>query len=256
MNIDFELLLTLAMLLTGLGWLLDALVFARKREAQAKMPLWAEYSRSFFPILLTVLLLRSFFAEPYRIPSGSDKPTLLVGDFLVANKFAYGLRLPVLHTKIFQVGEPQIGDIALFRFPTNPSVNLIKRIIGVPGDHISYINKVLYINDKKAPQVLLGNTVDSNGEGTPWPVEIRQENLRGIIHKIYTRPNIPAEDFSVVVPAGEYFAMGDNRDNSYDSRYWGFVSEKDLVGKAFAIWFSWNNDDHSIRWKRMGTLIH
>jgi signal peptidase I len=257
MNFDFELLLTLITIISGLACLMDALVFARKRQQGSKMPLWAEYARSFFPILLVVLLLRSFFAEPYRIPSGSDKPTLLVGDFLVANKFAYGLRLPVLHTKIISVGEPQLGDIMLLRYPVDPSMDFIKRVVGTPGDHISYINKELYINGKPATQTVVGTATDESEDGTrKWPVEVREEDLNGIKHLIYINPDVPAQDFSVVVPPNQYFAMGDNRDDSNDSRYWGFVPEENLVGKAFAIWFSWNNDDHSIRWNRMGTLIH
>jgi signal peptidase I len=257
MNFDFELLLTLLALLTGLGWLLDACVFAPRRRLQMKkMPLWAEYARSFFPIFIIVLLLRSFLAEPYRIPSGSDEPTLLVGDFLVANKFIYGLRLPVLHTKIVPIGEPKTGDIILFRYPVDPSKDYIKRVIGVPGDHIRYIDKVLYINGRLIPQTLTGSAIDEDGDGQQWPVEVREETLNGIAHKIYIRPDRPAQDFDVTVPANEYFAMGDNRDDSNDSRYWGFVPEANLVGKAYALWFSWNSDKYSVRWKRIGTLIH
>lgn len=259
MNLDFELFLTCATIITGLGSLADVLFFApqRKRAAITHVPVWAEYARSFFPILLLVLILRSFIVEPYRIPSGSDKPTLLVGDFLVANKFAYGLRLPVLHTKIYQVGEPQTGDIILFRLPQDPAKDLIKRVVGMPGDNVSYIDKVLYVNGKEATQTALGQTTDRNFSNEAfWPVEIRQENLAGIVHKIYVRPDVPAQDFSVVVPPGQYFVMGDNRDNSNDSRYWGFVPEANLVGKALGIWFSWNNDQTNVRWQRIGTRIH
>lgn len=258
MNFDFELLLTSVTLLAGFLWLVDAFFFARQRAQQnKKMPLWAEYARSFFPILLIVLLLRSFFAEPYRIPSGSDKPTLLVGDFLVANKFAYGLRLPVLHTKIIAISEPKTGDIALLRYPLNPSVDFIKRVIGMPGDHVSYINKVLYINGRAATQTPLGTATDEDETGLEhWTVNVYEENLNGVKHKIYIRPDVLDQDFSLVVPAKQYFVMGDNRDDSNDSRSWGFAPEENLVGKAFAIWFSWNADNHSIRWNRMGTLIH
>lgn len=258
MNLDFELVLTSLTVLAGVLCLVDACMFAPKRHQQhAHMPLWAEYARSFFPVLLIVLLLRSFIAEPYRIPSGSDKPTLLVGDFLVANKFAYGLRLPVLHTKIWAINEPKTGDIVLFRYPVDPSEDFIKRLVGMPGDHISYINKVLYINGVAMPQETVGHAIDENETNGPqWPVEIRQENLNGIKHLIYVRPDVAAQNFSVIVPPGEYFAMGDNRDNSNDSRYWGFVPEQNFVGKAYAIFFSWDNVVHSVRWDRIGTLIH
>ncbi len=256
MDFNFELILVLAVLITGIIWLIDALFFARKRNPQTKLPLTVEYAKSFFPVLLIVLILRSFLIEPYRIPSGSDEPTLLVGDFLVANKFLYGLRLPVLHTKILQRQEPKIGDIVLFRYPVDPSENFIKRVIGGPGDRISYTNKVLTVNGQVATQKALGAATDENEDGQTWPVNVAEENLNGVVHKIYLRPDVPAQDFSVVVPAGHYFAMGDNRDNSNDSRYWGFVPEQNFVGKAYVIWFSWDNDAKRIRWQRLATLIH
>lgn len=259
MNFNFELILTVAVLITGIVWLADVLVFApaRSRAGTTKVPLLAEYARSFFPVLLIVLLLRSFLLEPFRIPSGSDKPTLLVGDFLVANKFVYGLRLPVTHSKITQGTPPKIGDITLFRYPMDPSVNFIKRIIGGPGDQISYTNKVLTVNGKEAKQTYIGTAtdVDESGEHS-WPVQVMEEDLNGIKHKIYVRPDAPVQDFSVVVPPGEFFAMGDNRDNSNDSRYWGFVPEANLLGKALMIWFSWDSDKNKVRGDRIGQLIH
>jgi signal peptidase I len=257
MPFDFELILTLAVIISGLIYLADVLMFAKQRPADAKVPILIEYSRSFFPILLIVLILRSFLAEPFRIPSGSDKPTLLVGDFILVNKFDYGIRLPVLHTKIVAMGEPKIGDIAVFRYPLNPSVYYIKRIVGVPGDRISYINKTLYINGEEMPQTVVGVATDHNQSGEPrWPVQVRAEDLAGIQHKIYIRPDVLAQDFSLTVPPGHYFAMGDNRDDSNDSRYWGFVPEQNLVGKAVYIWFSWDGEQNTIRWSRMGTKIH
>lgn len=257
MNFNFELILTLAVIVSGLIWLLDALYFSKQRRAAGitAQPGWVEYGRSFFPILLIVLLLRSFLAEPFRIPSGSDEPTLLPGDFIVVNKFHYGLRLPVSHTKFFSLAEPKTGDIAIFRYPINPSVDFIKRIIGVPGDTITYINKVLYINGKKAPQKFLADAEDKDEAGNLWPVKEKQEDLPGKSHKIYLRSDAPAQDFSVVVPPGQYFAMGDNRDDSNDSRYWGFVPEENLVGNAMVIWFSWDGDKHQVRWARMGEKI-
>lgn len=258
MTFNFELFLLVVTLLTGLDCLIDWLFFAesRRQNGITKVSLRLEYSRSFFPILLVVLLLRSFLIEPYRIPTGSDEPTLLVGDFIVANKFIYGLRLPVFHNKIVTIGEPKIGDIALFRYPVNPSQDFIKRIIGGPGDRISYINKILYVNGKEASQQLLGTAVDKGENGDTWSVEERLEDLNGIRHKIYVRPDVPAQDFSVVVPPGEYFAMGDNRDDSNDSRYWGFVPEQNLVGKAFAVWFSWQGERPYVRWSRVGTPVN
>lgn len=258
MNFDFELILTLIVILAGVISLIDLIFFAPKRKKQgvAKVPWAAEYARSFFPVLLLVLLLRALIVEPFRIPSGSDEPTLLVGDFIAANKYTYGFRLPVLHNKILAVDEPHLGDIILFRWPVNPSKNFIKRAVGVPGDTVSYVNKVLFINGKEAKQTTLGTATDKDdATGQSWPVEVREENLNGIKHKIYVRPDVPAQDFSLVVPPGQYFAMGDNRDDSDDSRYWGFVPEQNLVGKAFLIWFSWDNDPYRIRWERLGTRI-
>lgn len=255
MNFDFELALTLVVILCGLITLVDVFYWApyRKQLDITKPPLIIEYSRSFFPMLLVVLLLRLFLAEPFVIPSGSEKPGLLVGDFIVANKFSYGLRLPISHTKIFHVGEPVLGDTTVFRSTVKP--RLVKRIVGVPGDHVSYINKVLYINGAPAIQKLLGQTIDQESVDNKRTVELKEENLMGIKHAIYIHPDVPAQDFSVVVPPGHYFAMGDNRDSSNDSRYWGFVPEQDLVGKAFLIWFSWDNDAHRVRWNRMGMVI-
>jgi len=259
MDLDFELILTIAVIITGLGYLIDLFIYEPKRREKGTthVPLVLEYSRSFAPILLVVLVLRSFLAEPFRIPSGSDKPTLLVGDFILVNKFAYGLRLPVLRDKILSNRDPKTGDIIVHRYPVNPSQYFIKRVIGMPGDHISYINKVLYINGVAAPQTSLGTAMDADESGnTTWPVEVREEDLAGVKHKIYVNPSDPAQDFTAVVPVGQYFVMGDNRDNSNDSRYWGFVPEHNLVGKAFAIWFSWNGDEHKVRWSRIGELIH
>ncbi len=272
MNINFELILTVAVLITGMIWLLDVLFLAsrRKRKVAAAaaanvseeqlqklgtMSLIVEYSRSFFPILLIVLLIRSFLVQPFRVPTGSLEPTVMPGDFIAVNQYAYGLRLPVLHTKALKVGEPKVGDIVVFRWPPNPSIDYVKRVIGVPGDHVVYKNKVLYINGKKAPQTLIGDAFDIEPQ-TPVPVLEKQEDLMGVKHMIFVRPNYnESGDFSVVVPKGEYFMMGDNRDNSSDSRFWGFVPEHNIIGKAFLVWMSWDSHDKSVRWKRIGTVI-
>lgn len=263
---NFELILTLATLIAGVIALIDIAVVAKRGKqpmGEAASPALlarsynhlAEYSRSFFPILLLVLLFRSFLFEPFRIPTGSLEPTLLVGDYILVNKFAFGLRLPVLHTKIFSINEPKVGDIVVFRYPHDTSVDYIKRIIGIPGDHIRYVDKVLYVNDKQAPQQLIDSKF-INDLLQPGTVLEKQEDLLGIKHDIYQRTAAPAVDFDVVVPKGQYFAMGDNRDDSSDSRYWGFVPEANLAGKAIRIWFSWNNDEKKVRWDRIGHRIN
>lgn len=258
MSFNFEFFLTTAVVISGTIALVDVLVFAprRQRKKNAHPSVLVEYARSFFPILLLVLLLRSFVAEPFRIPSGSEKPDLLIGDFIVANKFSYGIRLPVLHKKIISIGEPKRADIVVFLWPKDTSTYFIKRVIGLPGDVITYQDKVLRINGQLAPQTLLGEQTDQDGANEQWPVLLKRENLLGVQHDIYVRPDQVATDFSVTVPPGNYFVMGDNRDNSLDSRYWGFVPEKDLIGKAMWVFFSWDNEQHRVRWDRLGMRIY
>ncbi|MBV8801863.1 MAG: signal peptidase I [Gammaproteobacteria bacterium] len=268
MNFNFELILFYAVVLCGLITLFDMLFLAKKRQAafakkslqqpsEMKLPFIIDYARSFFPILLIVFLLRSFLYEPFRIPSGSLEPTLLTGDFILVNKYDYGVRLPVIHKKIFSFNEPKRGDIIVFRWPPNPSVDFIKRVIGLPGDHISYIDKTLYINGNKIPQTLLENTTNLDGSGDTLQVEKKEEDLMGIKHAIFQNPNRENDDLKdIVVPENMYFVMGDNRDDSADSRYWGFVPERNIVGKANVVWMSWNSQEHNVRWKRMGQLVH
>lgn len=257
MSFNFEFFLTTAVIISGVIALADVLIFApiRQRKKMIHPSVFIEYARSFFPILLLVLLLRSFLAEPFRIPSGSEKPDLLIGDFIVANKFSYGIRLPVLHKKIISIGEPKRGDIVVFLWPKDTSTYFIKRVIGLPGDVITYKDKVLTINGALAPQTLLGEQTDQD-MNEKWRVLLTRENLLGVQHDIYLRPDQLATDFSVVVPPGNYFVMGDNRDNSLDSRYWGFVPEKDLIGKATWVFFSWDNEQLRVRWNRLGMRIH
>ena len=254
---NFELILSVAVLVTGFIALVDGLIWAprRKKKHVDKPAQIIEYARSFFPILLLVLLLRSFLAEPFRIPSGSEKPDLLIGDFILTNKFAYGIRLPVFHNKIIPVGEPKRSDVVVFLWPRDTSTYFIKRVIGLPGDVITYKNKLLTINGCPASQKLLGERIDQEG-GKNVSVLLKEENLSGVKHLIYLKPDQSMDDFSVTVPPGNYFMMGDNRDNSYDSRYWGFVPEKDLIGKAFWIFFSWDGIHNRVRWHRIGSLIH
>jgi len=271
MNLDFALLLVIGVVITGLIWALDALFFAPKRRLavprgapepngqaagappqEPKEPVLVEYARSFFPVLLIVLLLRSFVVEPFRIPSGSMLPTLLVGDFILVNKFSYGIRLPVVNTKLVPTGAPERGDVAVFRYPENPSLDYIKRVVGLPGDEVAYFNKTLYVNGKPAEHQGLGRYADESAA-----LSMRVEDLGGVEHPILINPAAPSINMPpVTVPEGMYFVMGDNRDNSRDSRAWGFVPEDHLVGEAFLIWMNWNTQDGGVTWSRIGTVIN
>lgn len=270
MNFDLELFLVIGVVLTGVVWLIDALALApRRRKAAAlnakaaqepsvneiREPWYVEYAKSFFPVLFVVLVLRSFVIEPFRIPSGSMKPTLLVGDFILVNKFAYGLRLPVINTRIFATGEPQRGDIMVFRFPENPKQDYIKRVVGLPGDRIDYYGKVLYINGKAMPQEFIGLYEDPEKNGGSAGAKLMKENLMGVEHDILIMAQRMSIEKEYVVPPGHYFAMGDNRDNSNDSRFWGPVPEENLVGKAFFIWMNWNFQDGTRDFSRVGSGI-
>jgi len=266
-SINLPLILTLAVLITGLVWLFDLLVLARPRKAKlaaveqqfagmvsgtdaqklayeeakavaSQEPAVVEYSKSFFPVLFIVFFLRSFLVEPFQIPSGSMIPSLEVGDFILVNKFAYGIRMPVLNKEVIPVGKPQRGDVMVFFPPHAPETYYIKRVIGVPGDRISYNNHVLTINGTVIPEKLVAQL----------PVErpFFREVIETIDGKEFTTHKnfIPGElsrRGAWEVPAGYYFMMGDNRDNSFDSRGWGFVSEDAIVGKAFAIWMHWEH---------------
>ncbi len=253
---SFALFLFLATLITGIGWLLETCWFKKNRQATAKQPKWAEWSVSFFPVFLLVFVLRSFLIEPFRIPTGSLEPTLLIGDFVAVNKYSYGLRFPVWDSKFLNIGAPKSGDIAVFSWPPNTKFDYIKRVIGTPGDKVSYHNKILTINGVEAKQTFIERTnfVDSRGQSIN--VEKRQEILKGHKHDIFVRPDVKAFDFDITVPEGHYFMMGDNRDSSSDSRYWGFVPDKNLRGRAFVVWLSWNSILDSVRWSRIGVMIH
>ncbi|KOR28121.1 hypothetical protein TI05_17540 [Achromatium sp. WMS3] len=262
MQFDFPLFLVLASVITGVIWAIDALYIAiSSKRRKRKEHIIVEYARSFFPVIFAVLILRSFLAEPFRIPSGSMLPTLLVGDFILVNKYAYGLRLPVSHQKIFEVDSPKRGDVIVFRYPENPRLDYIKRVIGVPGDQISYQNKTLHINGQKVQLVPLGvyNGMGSSRE----PGTLRfTENLTGVQHNILINFNAPDLMPNCVMPNGRipakhYFVMGDNRDNSNDSRCWGLVPEANLVGQAILIWMNFDWASKSVvAWQRIGNLIH
>lgn len=252
MEFDFPLLLVAATFLTGFVWLLDALLFAparRSAKVPAREPVLVEYARSFFPVILAVLVLRSFIVEPFRIPSGSMLPTLEVGDFILVNKFAYGLRLPVLNRKIVAISEPERGDVVVFRYPRNPSVDYIKRVVGVPGDRVAYYNKRLTINGEEAALQPVGPAAEQICSFDGNPGEVSMEQLGEQLHAMMICPGQPTVEGQFVVPEGQYFVMGDNRDNSNDSRFWGTVPEGNLVGKAFMIWFHWGE------WGRIGDQI-
>lgn len=253
-QMDFSLILIIATAITGLIWFSYVFFFKKKGEIREKDPLLVDYSRAFFPILLIVLILRSFLVEPFHIPSGSMKPTLLTGDFILVNKYIYGLRLPVISKKLVKLGSPQRGDIIVFRHPNNPSMDLIKRVVGVPGDTIAYRNKVLYVNGTPQEQVYQGKDVDREA-GFSLDVTRYIEKLQNHEHAIYLRP-IDGQDMKeVVVPEGKFFVSGDNRDNSDDSRAWGFVEDRNIKGKAFFVWMSFDPIAKDIRWNRIGTKI-
>ncbi|MCF6249950.1 MAG: signal peptidase I [Methylococcaceae bacterium] len=257
MDYDFSFFLVIATLVTGILWggYLLFLKLAKIDPTTRTEPLLVEYAHSFFPIVFIVLILRSFIAEPFRIPSGSMMPTLLIGDFILVNKFTYGIRLPVLYTKIVEMNEPQRGDVVVFRYPKQPSVDYIKRVIGLPGDRVTYYNKKLLINGEPAKQVSLGR-YQGVGQGVSMTgTEHVIEDLIGREHSILIKPGMPSVEGVFIVPEGHYFVMGDNRDNSNDSRYWGTVPEANLVGKAFFIWMNWDWQHTGIGFDRIGTIL-
>jgi len=252
----FEIILLILMIASAMVAAVDKWIFEKNRTPGEKMPVLAEYARSLFSVFLIVIIIRTFIIEPFRIPSGSMLPGLKVGDFIVVEKFAYDLRWPVWHGKILSIGDPKCGDVVVLHYPVNPQVDFIKRVIGLPGDRISYINKQLYINDKAIPQRQIATEIEPVNSNTQ-PSSLYQLTLPDKTFTIYNLPWRKAQDFKdLVVPEGEYFVMGDNRDNSDDSRYWGFVPKAYFVGKAVVIWMSWDSDNDSIRWHRIGSLVH
>jgi signal peptidase I len=288
---NFALILFVLVIVTGIAWVADKLVFipqrrraaeaavaefdrqqarvgerfadenaaqtrARLRDDKLRQPWWLEYSASFFPVILVVFVVRSFVVEPFKSPSGSMVPTLLVGDFILVNKYDYGIRLPITNTKITQGRPLERGDVVVFRYPKDESVDYIKRVIGVPGDVVAYLDKKLTINGKPVPETALPDYFDEERIGYAKQFD---ENLNGRKNAILNNPAVPpfiigAEDYAYrdnctynaqgvicKVPAGNYFMMGDNRDNSADSRYWGFAPDKNIVGRAFFIWMNFSS---------------
>jgi len=257
MHFDFAFFLVAATFVTGLVWGGHTLWRKLRPAAEAsKEPILVEYARSFFPIVLIVLLLRSFLVEPFRIPSASMMPTLLIGDFILVNKFTYGIRLPVINKKIIDIDTPQRGDIVVFRYPKQPEIDYIKRVIGLPGDRIAYYNKQLRVNGEPVPLTAQG-IYQGVGQGIAMTgTTLKQEDLGTLTHPILIDPRAPSVEGVYIVPPGHYFVMGDNRDNSNDSRYWGTVPEQNLVGKAFFIWMNWDWQNKGIGFARIGTVLH
>jgi len=245
----FALIMVIVLTITGLIWLLDIFVLSKKRAANAKDPILVEYSKSFFPVILLVFFIRSFIAEPFKIPSGSMMPTLLAGDFILVSKFSYGIRVPILNYTMIEVDKPKRGDVFVFHYPPKPSIDYIKRVVGLPGDVIEYKSKTLYINDKKIEQTFVDKYPYVMNEIHHIEAKEFKEALGNVNHSILIH-DLPGENFKFEVPQGHYLAFGDNRDNSADSRVWGFVPEHNLVGRAFFIWFNFGEI------KRIGTIIH
>jgi signal peptidase I len=249
-KLDFALILTALSAFTGIVWLIDRLLFAGKRNLMVKdgedvvEPVLVDYSRSLFPVLFLVLVLRSFLAEPFRIPSESMMPNLLVGDFILVNKYDFGLRLPVLNTKILKNGEPKRGDVVVFRYPGKSDMDpekgadYIKRIIGIPGDTVEVADDQVRINGQAVEYKPAGVFVGTGAGLDDTGADIVEEALPGRTHTILDIPGSPFPPSTWVVPEGQYFAMGDNRDHSADSRDWGFFPERNLVGRAMVIWLN------------------
>lgn len=221
-------------------------------------PLPVDYARSFFPVLLAVFLLRAFIVEPFRIPSGSMLPTLEIGDFLLVNKFEYGLRLPITYQKVLPLKNPKRGDIIVFRFPRDKRINYIKRVVGLPGDVVEYRNKRLFVNQQEVAVIPEQEYQFVDARRSTHKVGQYQASLdNGAQYSVLLNPlRPPSRPRRWVVPEGQYFAMGDNRDHSADSREWGFVPDENIVGKAFFIWFHWDTvTDRGVDWSRIGEDI-
>jgi signal peptidase I len=263
---DFAAVLLLAAIITGLLWLYDAKWAKKRRTAGEAEPVVVDMARAFFPVIVVVFLIRSFWVEPFKIPSGSMKPTLLVGDFILVNKYTYGIRIPVVNKKVLAINDVKRGDVVVFRYPADPSVDYIKRVVGTPGDKVVYRNKRLVINGEPVPAQGAGFYTDAELNYLRLPTFM--EKLGEHNHQMMIVPAQPPVDlaqvrqfadrknceynddgFSCTVPAGHYFMMGDNRDQSSDSRYWGFVPDDHIKGRAFLVWMNFGD------FKRIGNGI-
>ena len=267
--LDFSTFMALIVLVSGAIWAVDSWVFAPRRrlaggtgtaakEGAARRPpkpVIVEYARSFFPVFLAVFIIRSFVIEPFRIPSGSMMPTLLIGDFIAVNKFSYGIRLPLSNRKVLDLGEPKRGDVVVFRYPVDGETIFIKRIVGLPGDRLRYDReKRLHIDGvetgRSAPTIYEGAGSGSHMTGARRRLEALGEHTHAVLY----RPGQPTVEGEWVVPEGQYFVLGDNRDKSHDSRFWGFVPEENLIGPASVVWMNWDWG-HGVDFGRIGTSI-
>jgi signal peptidase I len=246
-----EWILLVLALLTG-----SLVVLGKIKRMPEGRSTFVDYGRSLFPVIMIVFVLRSFIVEPFRIPSGSMLPTLHLGDFILVNKAAYGLRLPIVYHKVVPTGSPERGDVMVFRFPENPKINFIKRVVGLPGDRIRVVGRTLYVNGDKVQQELIDDNHQTN-DRRAYVSNRYLETLDDATHNILVRGNgWGSKGFDGVVPKGHYFVLGDNRDNSRDSRYWGFVPEENLVGRAFFIWMAWDVvNGGGVDWGRIGETI-
>jgi len=278
MTLDFPLILVILVFGSGLIWAFDAMFLAKGRDAKRdrlrqEYPDWAvegseqagqyqarvtdsasestavEYAKSFFPVLLVVFVLRSFILEPFQIPSKSMVPTLKVGDYILVNKYTYGIRLPVIRTKVFDLNKPKRGDVMVFFPPHMNDTYFIKRVIGLPGDEITYRNKELFVNGGRLERDPLAVLPEGRSR-----VQLALETLGDSTHVMQVDQMVPSRNFSTVVKPGHYFMMGDNRDNSSDSRIWGQVPEQDIVGRAFAIWMHWDSLFSIPSFSRVGAI--
>ncbi len=286
MSWDFALILFILLVITGIVWAVDFFYLRSRRQRRAaaemavfdsnpqgvgtleaaqrrqeaydrahRVPWWVEYCVSFFPVILFVFVLRSFIVEPFRIPSGSMLPTLQNGDLILVNKFEYGIRLPVIDKKVIELGSPKRGDVLVFRYPVDPKVDYIKRVIGLPGDEVLYQNKTLYVNGQQVPHTRAGDFYepDRSSYVGRYTEQLGDAKYSILLNKQASQGLMPIIDFPYrthcqymqngvrcSVPDGHYFMMGDNRDNSLDSRYWGFVPEQNIVGRAFFIWMNFS----------------
>ncbi len=262
---DFALVLAIAVSVTGALWLMDLVwrriirrFFVVRSDGKRSAGYWViEYARAFFPVLLIVFVLRSFVVEPFRIPSGSMLPTLQIGDFILVNKFKYGIRLPVSNDKIIELDSPDYGDVMVFRYPHDEAVNFIKRVVGLPGDQITYLDKTLYVNGNEVRQETDGNYVIRTKDNRRSPATKLTESFgNDSTHNILIDETRWSSNMEFKIPQGHYFVMGDNRDFSNDSRFWGYVPEEDIIGKAFFIWFSWDSvGGNGVNWSRIAAAI-
>ena len=243
------------LIICGLALVLIYQVVTRRKAANKK-PWYIDYAISLLPIVVIIFLLRSFLVEPFVIPSQSMEPTLKTGDFILVNKFIYGIKLPIIHKMLWRRSLPNVGDVAVFHYPDNPNHYYIKRIVAGPFDTFAYHNKQISLNGKKVPVKLLQQTYLRENSGHRLSVDLRQETLGDITHDIYVAPKMAAHNYvKRQIPKGLYFVMGDNRDNSHDSRAWGLLPLNDIVGKAFMIWMSFDNNHWQFRWRRIGSGI-